>query len=577
MESLAGDDPAEIAGYRLGARLGAGGMGRVYLAFTAGGRPVALKVVRPELGDDPDFRARFRQEVTAARRVHGLYTAQVLDADPDASPPWLVTAYVPGPSLQQAVAGHGPLPADAVVLLMAGIAEALQVIHGAGLVHRDLKPSNVLLAADGPRVIDFGIARAADATSMTRTGIAIGSPGFMAPEQAEGLPVTPAVDVFALGAVAAYAALGRSPFGTGNDAAMLYRIVHRPADLDGCPPSVRDLIERCLVKAPDRRPSPAELIDECRARTAGHTLQIAQTWLPAAVSADLASHLPPAAPPAAPPSDPPTAPPPAAPPAAPPTVPPAVPRSVRPAPYEPTATVDSGRPRPGAAQRPDETRRRRVSRRTLITAAAALILAAGIGGGLAALLSQGSGAGHGTAANGGTDPTARSAASGPSASPSAALRRATATGTASARPSPSANPAACLTGTWRSVDQQFSASINDQQTLFTGSGAIATLRADGIGTTTYDNTVFSADVNGVEWTQTFNGQSTGHWSVRNGDILYSNVSSTGTVVLRDDGVVNNSGPLESAPGVTPYQCSATTLREYFTNGGDDELTRETAR
>jgi serine/threonine protein kinase len=150
MESLAGDDPAEIAGYRLGARLGAGGMGRVYLAFTAGGRPVALKVVRPELGDDPDFRARFRQEVTAARRVHGLYTAQVLDADPDASPPWLVTAYVPGPSLQQAVAGHGPLPADAVVLLMAGIAEALQVIHGAGLVHRDLKPSNVLLAASFP-------------------------------------------------------------------------------------------------------------------------------------------------------------------------------------------------------------------------------------------------------------------------------------------------------------------------------------------------------------------------------------------------------------------------------------------
>src|SRR5580698_5709326 len=180
MESLAGDDPTEIGGYRLGGRLGAGGMGRVYLAFTAGGRPVALKIVRPELGDDPDFRDRFRQEVTAARRVHGLYTAQVLDADPDASPPWLVTAYVPGPSLQQAVAGHGPLPADAVVLLMAGIAEALQVIHGAGLVHRDLKPSNVLLAADGPRVIDFGIARAADATSMTRTGIAIGSPGFMA-------------------------------------------------------------------------------------------------------------------------------------------------------------------------------------------------------------------------------------------------------------------------------------------------------------------------------------------------------------------------------------------------------------
>ena len=241
-------------------------------------------------------------------------------------------------------------------------------------------------------------------------------------------------------------------------------------------------------------------------------------------------------------------------------------------PYEPTATVDSGRPPRGATQRPEAAGRRRVSRRTLIGAAAALILAAGIGGGLAALLSQGGGPRHGTAANGATDPTTAATSKSPSASPSAAaLRRAT------ARPSPSANPAACLTGTWRSVDQQFSASINGQQTLFTGSGAIATLRPDGTGTTVYRDTVFSADVNGVVWTQTFSGVSSGRWAVRNGDILFSNVSSTGTVVLRDDGVVNNSGPFESAPGVTPYQCSATTLREYFTNGGDDELTRETPR
>jgi serine/threonine kinase PknH len=464
-------------------------MGRVYLAFTAGGRPVALKIVRPELGDDADFRDRFRREVTAARRVHGLYTAQVLDADPDARPPWLVTAYVPGSSLQQAVAEHGPLPPDTVLLLMAGIAEALQVIHAAGLVHRDLKPSNVLLAADGPRVIDFGIARAADATSMTQTGVAIGSPGFMAPEQAEGLPVTPAVDVFALGSVAAYAVLGRTPFGTGNDAAMLYRIVHRPPDLAGCPPSLRDLIERCLAKVPAQRPSPVQLIDECRARTAGQTLQIARTWLPAAVSADLARHLPPTAP-------------------------------------------------------------------------------AGIGGGLAALLSQGPDSGHAAAASGATGSKTPSA---PQSTP--VLRRAT----ASARPSPPPNPAACLTGTWRAVDQQFTASINGQQTLFTGSGAIATLRPDGTGTTVYDNTVFSADVDGVEWTQTFQGRSTGHWAVRGGDILFSNVSATGTVVLRDGGVFNNSGPLETAPGVTPYECSGNTLREYFSNGGDNELTRESPR
>jgi serine/threonine protein kinase len=163
MEPLEADDPAEIGGYRLHAKLGAGGMGRAYLAFTGGGRPVALKVVRPELGDDPDFRARFRHEVAAAQRVHGLYTAQVLDADPDAAPPWPVTMYVPGLSLHQAVAVHGPMPVGTVLVLMAGVAEALQAIHAAGVVHRDLKPSNVLLAADGPRVIDFGIARALEA------------------------------------------------------------------------------------------------------------------------------------------------------------------------------------------------------------------------------------------------------------------------------------------------------------------------------------------------------------------------------------------------------------------------------
>lgn len=213
----------------------------------------------------------------------------------------------------------------------------------------------------------------------------------------------------------------------------------------------------------------------------------------------------------------------------------------------------------------------------MIGAAAALILAAGLGGGLAALLSQGAGTGHGAAADGAASSATASASTARAASAAASASAAALRATASARPSPSANPSACLIGTWRAVDQQFSASINGQQTLFTGAGAIATLRPDGTSTTAYHDTVFSADVNGVEWTQTFLGSSTGHWSVRNGDILFSGVSVTGTVVLRDDGVVNNSGPLESEPGVTPYQCSGNTLREYFTNGGDDELTRETAR
>lgn len=161
-------------------------MGKVYLSYTPGGRPVAIKVIRPEFGEDAEFRRRFAQEVQSAQRVQGLFTAPVIDADTDGAQPWLATAYVPGPSLADAVVAHGALPVETVLLLIAGMAEALHVIHGAGIVHRDLKPSNVLLAADGPRVIDFGIAHAADATSLTGSGVTIGTPSFMAPEQAAG-------------------------------------------------------------------------------------------------------------------------------------------------------------------------------------------------------------------------------------------------------------------------------------------------------------------------------------------------------------------------------------------------------
>ncbi len=269
VQPLASDDPAEIGGYRLRARLGAGGMGRVYLASTPAGRSVALKVVRPELGDDQDFRARFRQEIQAARQVHGLYTAQLLDADPAATPPWLVTAYVPGPSLQQAVAGNGPMPEAMVFRLIAGVAEALQAIHAAGVVHRDLKPSNVLLAPDGPRVIDFGIARALEATALTRSGMMVGSPQFMAPEQIRDQPVTPAIDVFALGSLAAYAARGRPPFGEGHSAAVSYRVLHEPPDLDGCPPQLRALIEPCLRKDAAARPAPGQILEFCLAQPPG--------------------------------------------------------------------------------------------------------------------------------------------------------------------------------------------------------------------------------------------------------------------------------------------------------------------
>ncbi|MEV5677602.1 serine/threonine-protein kinase [Streptomyces sp. NPDC052069] len=286
-QPLAGDDPVTIAGYRLAARLGAGGMGKVYLSYTPGGRPVAIKVIRPEFGEDPEFRRRFAQEVRSAQRVQGLFTAPVIDADTDGAQPWLATAYVPGPSLADAVVAHGALPVEAVLLLIAGMAEALHVIHGAGIVHRDLKPSNVLLAADGPRVIDFGIAYAADATSLTGSGVTIGTPSFMAPEQAAGQRVTAATDVFALGQVAAYAATGRPAFGEGTSHGVLYRIVHEEPDLGGVPERLTELVTRCLAKDPAARPSVAEVIGLCQSANAETVLRRPEDWLPVPVAADI--------------------------------------------------------------------------------------------------------------------------------------------------------------------------------------------------------------------------------------------------------------------------------------------------
>ncbi|NUS78744.1 MAG: serine/threonine protein kinase, partial [Streptomyces sp.] len=265
-QPLQGDDPLQVAGYRLAARLGAGGMGRVYLSHTQGGRPVAIKVVRPELADNPDFRRRFRREINAARQVRGAYTAELLDADADDTPPWLATLYVPGPSLAEAVHRRGPLPVPAVLWLMAGVAEALQAIHGAGIVHRDLKPSNVLLAADGPRVIDFGISLAADLTAHTTTGAAIGTPQFMAPEQALATEITAATDIFALGQTAAFAALGAPLYGNGPSATVLYRIVHAAPDLSGLPEPIRPLIARCLAADPKDRITAVEVVEWCRQR-----------------------------------------------------------------------------------------------------------------------------------------------------------------------------------------------------------------------------------------------------------------------------------------------------------------------
>jgi serine/threonine protein kinase len=282
VDTLSTDDPHQIGPYHLIGRLGAGGMGRVYLARSEGGRTVAVKLVQSELAQEEEFRQRFAQEVAAARRVGGEWTAPVLEADTEADTPWVATAYIPGPSLQGVVdVEYGPLPAASVQVLANGLAHALKAVHGAGLIHRDLKPSNILLTIDGPRVIDFGIARALETATdsfRTRTGAVIGSPGFMSPEQVRGLQVTPASDVFCMGAVLAYAATGRPPFGTMNSGlhAVMFRVAEEAPDLYGLPEGpdgIGALVRECLAKLPGDRPTPDELI----ARTRENTVD---PWLP---------------------------------------------------------------------------------------------------------------------------------------------------------------------------------------------------------------------------------------------------------------------------------------------------------
>jgi serine/threonine protein kinase len=520
---LAGDDPADVSGYRLRGRLGAGGMGRVYLAFTPGGRPVAVKVLRPELSDDPQFRARFRQEIAAARRVHGLFTAQLLDGDPDGSPPWLATAYVAGPSLAQAVTDHGPLPAQAVLLLMAGVAEALAAIHAAGLVHRDLKPSNVLLAADGPRVIDFGIARAAGATVLTRAGMLVGSPQYMAPEQIRGGEVTAAADVFALGALAAFAVTGRAPFGDGGDAA-LYRVLHEEPDLGGGPDQVRALAGRCLAKDPAARPTPAQVIEYCRACAPAGTLAFTESWLPPAIAAELTSHAAPS---------------------------PAVvmgaapyqgaPPYQGPSPYQGASPY--GVPHPGTGptlrrtllERDPPRQRRRLSTQVLSALAAVTGVIVGLAAyGLVNLAT--SGRGH---------------------SSTAALD-------------------SCLFGTWTGTGMTYPFSEGSLQVTFTGNGPTMIFRSDGTSVIEYGPAAtLSARVDGNTYTVTYTGSEVGHYTTRNGTLLGSHVSARGSYTVYDNNSFNNSGPLTSKSTVTRYACSAQTLRLSDPNGISETLARST--
>ncbi|WP_447041872.1 protein kinase domain-containing protein [Streptomyces sp. DSM 118878] len=259
MMRLRREDPRVVGSFRLHRRLGAGGMGVVYLGSDRRGQRVALKVIRPDLAEDQEFRSRFAREVSAARRIRGGCTARLVAADLDADRPWFATQYVPGPSLHDKVAAEGPLAAADVAVVGSALAEGLVAVHEAGVVHRDLKPSNILLSPKGPRIIDFGIAWATGASTLTHVGTAVGSPGFLAPEQVRGAAVTPATDVFALGATLAYAGMADSPFGHGSSEVMLYRVVHEEAQLRGVPDSLAPLIRACLAKDPEERPSTLQL------------------------------------------------------------------------------------------------------------------------------------------------------------------------------------------------------------------------------------------------------------------------------------------------------------------------------
>ncbi|AZQ35753.1 serine/threonine protein kinase [Streptomyces cyaneochromogenes] len=268
MDALRDRDPAHIGAYTLLARLGAGGMGQVYLARSPGGRLVAIKVIRDEITDHPEALARFRREVETVRAVRSAYTANLIDASLDVAPYWLATEYVSGPTLGKAVGERGALPAETCRGVLAALAEGLAAVHAHGVTHRDLKPQNVILATQGPSLIDFGIARGAGQTALTEAGFAPGTPGFTAPEVLIRNEVGPAADVFALGATLAYAATGRPPFGMGEPAGVSYRAVHEPIDLAGVEPELAALVEACVAKDPAERPGLGEVIARCGVRAA---------------------------------------------------------------------------------------------------------------------------------------------------------------------------------------------------------------------------------------------------------------------------------------------------------------------
>ncbi|MFF3690089.1 serine/threonine-protein kinase [Streptomyces sp. NPDC002187] len=491
MEQLSAGDPQHIGDYRLLARLGAGGMGQVYLARSDRGRTVAVKLVRQELAQQEEFRSRFRLEVRSALRVGGEWTAPVLDADTEAPVPWVATGYVAGPALHTVVSGpHGPLPERSVRFLASGLAYALTDIHAAGLIHRDLKPSNVLVTIDGPRVIDFGIARALETVTdggLTRTGALVGSPGFMSPEQVRGDRVTPACDIFCLGSVLAYAATGRLPFGAADSGvhAQLFRIAQEEPDLDGLPEGLRELVRDCLHKDPGARPSLPQILER--------TTDDADTepWLPGALTAQLGRHavqllefeqprtpLPAPAPAPAPPHQPtitaPSTPPTPMPSPPPPPLPAPAP-APQPAygypqqPYPQYATpAFTPLPAPAPPPRPSSSRGG-----TLALTAVALVVAVGAGTAVYAFMSKDD---HGTKA--GPEPTATAKSATPSGTPA----------TDGPSPSPSSSPSAApgtvpaeYLGSWEATFDTADGTNTRSMTITQGSTGEQVMTLSGSG------------------------------------------------------------------------------------------------
>lgn len=525
---LTAEDPRELGGHRLLGQIGRGGMGMVYLGTMRSGRRLAIKVIRADYADDAEFRARFEREVTAALRVRGPFLAALIDADLASATPWLATEYVPGPTLAHRVTQGGPLPPAEVRALVGHVAEALYAVHRAGMVHRDIKPDNVLLGPDGPCVIDLGIAQAADATALTHAGSPLGTPVFMAPEQARGEDVSPATDVWALGGVALFAATGNRPFGQGRPDLMYYRVVHEDPQLEGCPDELLPFVRACLTKDPAARPGVREILD-------------AQPDLPGPSAAPTAAE--PAAPVAPVAPDEPAAPAPA--PSVVTDVPLAVPAPVDDEWSSAADTYVPGAAAPQAPQAPQEPQEEPPAaparrRRGLVLAVAAAVVLAGAVTGAALLLRDDD------------DPS-------PTGSPATTAAEAAID--------------ACLVGRWTQTsmtDTWEQPELGEPVDVTGWDGRVLEFREDGTEVARFDDADPLRGTHSTlgEIVQTWSGTATFHVTTKDGvlhveDVDYSDVTVTDEVA----GTTQSSRPV-SVPGAdVEYECDDATMTQ---RGGDYE-------